>query len=210
MSPALTHLVTQENRRSYRRELREMHVQRKRLFVDQLGWPIEHSGEMEADAFDTDAALYLLHFDGAGRLLASARLLRTDQPHLLDTVFSHLCTDAVPHGEHIWEATRFCPSPEIQDSQSRRVLLGEIIAGILEAGLLFGMSHVTFVASGALKPLALASGWTVTTLGPAQRYQRDRVTACIASVDALGLRRVRERHNLVAPLLRYSPARIAA
>lgn len=207
---ALTHLVTQENRQAYRRELREMHIQRKRLFVDQLGWPIEHSGELEVDEFDTDTALYLLHFDGAGRLLASARLLRTDQPHLLDTTFSHLCSDVVPRGEHIWEATRFCPSPEIQDSQSRRVLLGEIIAGILEAGLLFGMTNVTFVASGALKPLALASGWTVTALGPSQRYQRDRVTACIASVDALGLKRVRDRHNLVAPLLRYSPARIAA
>lgn len=207
---ALTHLVTRDNRQAYRRELREMHAQRKRLFVDQLGWPIASNGELEADAFDTDAALYLLHFDREGALLASARLLRTDQPHLLDTTFSHLCTNNVPRSEHIWEATRFCPSPEIQDSQSRRILLGEIIAGILEAGLLFGMSDVTFVAGGALKPLALTSGWTVTTLGPTQRYLRDRVTACMASIDVPGLRRVRERHNLVAPLLRYSPARIAA
>lgn len=210
MATASTHLVTQENRQSYWRELREMHVQRKRVFVDQLRWPIGHNGELEVDAFDTETALYLLNFDSEGRLLASARLLRTDQPHLLDSVFPHLCTDVVPCGAHIWEATRFCPSPEIHDSQARRDLLGEIIAGILEAGLLFGMTHVTFVASGALKPLALTSGWAASALGPPQRYQRDRVTACIASIDALGLRRVRERHNLVAPLLRYSPARIAA
>jgi acyl-homoserine lactone synthase len=204
------HLVTNENRRNYRGELREMHAHRKQVFVDQLGWPLSCASELEFDDFDTDNALYLLHLGAEGRLRASARLLRTDQPHLLDTAFAHLCEHGVPRGPFIWEATRFCPAPDIQDSHARRALLGEIIAGILEAGLLFGMTEATFVASGALKPLALGSGWTAAALGPAQRYRRDRVTACIASIDAAGLKRVREHYGLSAPLLRYSPARLAA
>lgn len=206
----MMHLVTGENRQTYRRELREMHAHRKQVFVDQLQWPLPCEGELEFDDFDSDAAVYLLHFDAKGRLSASARLLPTDRSHLLDTVFPHLCESAVPRGQFIWEATRFCPSPHIQAPQARRALLGEIIAGILEAGLLFGMTEVTFVAGGALKPLALASGWTARPLGPTQRYLRDRVTACIASIDTLGLKRVRERFGLSAPLLRYSPARRAA
>ncbi|MEQ1708635.1 MAG: acyl-homoserine-lactone synthase [Terricaulis sp.] len=206
----MMHLVTEENRDNYRRELLEMHAHRKRVFIDQLQWPLASEGDREFDEFDADSVVYLLHFGANGMLAASARLLRTDRPHLLDTIFPHLCEGDVPHGEFIWEATRFCPSPHIQEPHARRVLLGEIIAGILEAGLLFGMTDVTFVAGGALKPLALASGWTAKTLGPTQRYRRDRVTACVASIDAMGLRRVRERHNLSAPLLRFSPARQAA
>lgn len=206
----MMHLVTGENRQNYPRELRQMHAHRKQVFVDQLQWPLPCDGALEFDDFDSERAVYLLHVNALGKLSASARLLPTDQPHLLDTVFPHLCEGEIPRGRLIWEATRFCPAPDIQEPTARRALLGEIIAGILEAGLLFGMTEVTFVASGALKPLALASGWSARPLGPSQRYQRDRVTACIAAVDALGLRRVRDHYGLSAPLLRYSPARQAA
>lgn len=206
----MMHLVTNENREAYEPTLREMHAHRKRVFIDAMGWPLPCSGELEFDAFDTDSALYLLHLDHIGRLRASARLLRTDEAHLLGGVFADLCEEGVPSGESIWEATRFCPSPEIVDACERRGLLGEIIAGILEAGLLFGMTDVTFVAGGALKPLALAAGWNARTLGPTHRLHRERVTACIATVDAEGLRRVRARYGLSAPLLRYQPARRAA
>lgn len=203
------HLVTSENQDDYQAELREMHAQRKRVFVDQLGWSLDCQGELEADAFDSPSALYLLHFGRGGDLVASARLLRTDAPHLLDTVFPHLCEGDLPRGATTWEATRFCPAPELAP-EVRRSLLGEIIAGILEAGLLFGMTQVTFVASAALKPLALGAGWSVRPLGPSHRYMRERVSACVASIDAAGLRRVRELYGLTAPLLRFQPARRAA
>lgn len=203
------HLVTVENRESYEPDLRRMHAQRKQVFVDQMGWPLPCDGALEFDGFDTDAALYLLHFACDGRLVASARLLRTDEPHLLDTVFPHLCEEALPRGEGVWEATRFCPAPETGPAE-RRALLGQIIAGILEAGLLYGMTHVTFVAGAALKPLALAAGWNARPLGKSHRYKRERVTACVAAIDAAGLRRVRATYGLTAPLLRYQPARRAA
>lgn len=203
------HLVTTENRDSYETALREMHAQRKQVFVDQMGWPLGCEGELEFDAFDTEAALYLLQFGRDGALMASARLLNTDAPHLLDTVFPHLSDEDLPRGDSIWEATRFCPAPEL-GPEARRALLGEIIAGILEAGLLYGMTQVTFVAGAALKPLALAAGWSARPLGKSHRYKRERVTACVASIDAAGLRRVRANYGLSAPLLRYQPARRAA
>jgi N-acyl-L-homoserine lactone synthetase len=204
------HLVTSENRANYAPELREMHAQRKQIFLDELAWPLVCQGELEFDEFDTDASMYLLHFGAKGELAGSARLLRTDRPHLLDTAFAHLCKEELPRGDTIWEATRFCPSPKLKDRTQRHALLGVIIAGILEAGLLFGTTEVTFVASGALKPLALSAGWNARTLGPSQRYKGDRVTACVAAVDSAGLRQVRARFGLHAPLLRYLPVQKAA
>ncbi|MBL8537307.1 MAG: hypothetical protein JNM59_07865 [Hyphomonadaceae bacterium] len=206
----MLHLVTADNRELYRAELLEMHRQRKAIFVDDLGWPLECDGDVECDAFDTLGALYLLALEEGETLGGSARLLPSTQPHLLGAVFPELCEEGVPIDDTIWEATRFCPAPGIAVPERRRALLGKIIAGILEAGLLFGMTQVTFVASAALKPLALAAGWSVRPLGASRRYGRERISAFVADVDAAGLRRVRERYGLHAPLLRYLPARKAA
>jgi acyl-homoserine lactone synthase len=206
----MMYLVTEENRRNFRRELFDMHRQRKQVFVDQMRWPLPCEEGLEIDEFDTDAAFYLLNFGADGALQASARLLPTDRPHILDTVFPQLCSEGVPRGPNIWEATRFCPAPGVKTPEARHQLLGVVIAGILEAGLLFGMDATTFVAGAAMKPLALDAGWSVKTLGPAQRYRRDRVTACMAALDPDSLRGVRARHQITGPVLRYGSARQAA
>lgn len=205
----MIHLITQENRALYRRDLLEMHRQRKALFVDQMHWPLACEEGLEIDQFDAPDSIYLLHFASSGELLASARLLPTSRPHLLDTVFPQLCAAGVPKGADIWEATRFCPLPTLE-SEARHQLLGVIISGILEAGLIFGMRAVTFVAGAALKPLALQAGWRAEALGPTLRYKRDRVSACIAALDPEGLARVRQRFGLSGPVLRYGPVRQAA
>lgn len=206
----MIHIVTLENRSRFYRELMDMHRQRKEVFVDQMRWPLTCEEGIEIDDFDTDAAIYLLQYDETQRLRVSARMLPTDQPHLLDTVFPHLCEEAVPRGHDIWEATRFCPAPDIETPNEKHALLGSTIAGILEAGLLFGVSAVTFVASGALKPLALAAGWDARALGTSVRHGRERLTACMASITPEGLRAVRTRYQLSGPLIRYAPAREAA
>lgn len=205
----MLHVVTPENRRVYWRELRAMHAQRRRVFVDQLLWPLACEGDLEIDAFDAADPIYLLRLGEGGEVQASVRLLRTDQPHLMSEHFGHLCERAAPAGASIWEVTRFCPSPDLSP-EHRRAIVGEMTAGVLEAGLLFGKTEVTFITGGALKPLALKAGWTVAQLGPTHRYHGDRITACVASIDVAGLQRVRARYGLSAPLLRYAPALLAA
>lgn len=207
----MIHIVTAENRHLYRHALMEMHVQRRRLFVDEMKWALDASTEFEIDAYDAEDAMYLIEAAAPrARVSGSVRLLPTSRPHLMSDVFAHLCPDGVPRSERIWEASRFCPAPETPKGEPRRVLLARIIAGIMETALLFGIEKVSFVASAALAPLAFKAGWRCEPLGPTRRCGRDRVTAFMAHIDADGLRAVRLRSGLGRPVTRFMAADLAA
>lgn len=202
----MLHIVTAENRHLFRDALMEMHLQRKALFIDQLGWDLEASEGLEIDAYDAEDACYLIEAETPrSSVKASARLLRTDRPHLMSEVFPHLCRDAVPRADNIWEASRFCPHPDTPKGPARRALLALMVGGIMETALLFGVDRISFVASAALSPLVRNVGWRASPLGAPARAGRDRVTAMIAEIDALGLRRVRANNRLSAPITRFAP-----
>lgn len=199
----MIHIITQDNRHLFRDLIVEMHRQRKRLFIDNLGWTLDAPDGLEIDAFDASDAVYLaLCARADGALAASVRLLPTTRAHLMSEVFAHLCEEGVPRAERIWEASRFCPAPSTPKGAPRRALLGAMIAGIIETGLIYGIEEVSFVASAALAPLAANAGWTVRALGPTARYGRERVRAMAARLDTEGLWRVRACHALSRPLVR--------
>ena len=75
-----------------------MFADRKRLFVDLLGWDVPSDGEHEIDRFDDAHARYLIAMDGKGEHIGSLRLLPTARPHLLGTLFTALCPLGVPTG----------------------------------------------------------------------------------------------------------------
>ncbi len=199
----MIHIVTQENRRLYHRLLTQMHEQRKIVFIDQMRWALDECAGLEMDEFDRADAIYLIETK-SGRVVQSARLLPSTDPHLLSEVFADLCEGGVPRGASIWEASRFCPAPSVEKGKPRQELLFRMIAAILEAGLLFGIDQVTFVASAALRPLAMNAGWRVAALGPSRRSGRDRLTAFAANVDVAGLRAVRARNAIDTPVTRFA------
>ncbi len=202
----MIHIVTQENRHLFHHALMEMHVQRKAVFIDEMKWSLPAPEGLEIDAFDAEDTTYLI--DAAtprAPVKASVRLLPTDRPHLLSEIFPHLCPNGVPRASNVWEVSRFCPAPDTPKGPPRRALLAVMIGAIMETALLFGVEQVTFVASAALAPLALDVGWRAVALGPTLACGRDAVTAIAASIDAEGLRRVRAKNRLAAPLTRFSP-----
>ena len=159
-------IVNAENRHWFERDLLEMHQQRRRVFVEGLGWPLPLDGAMESDQYDGEDVIYLLVKDDPGaRLRASVRLLRTDRPHPLLDLFQGLCDSGVPQGTDVWEISRFCTNPGLTSRRDRLALLWEIICGSLETALLFDIERLTFVANRALRPLALNCGWEVLPLG---------------------------------------------
>ena len=202
-------VVDQTNRAAYIRLLDEMHRHRKAVFVDRLGWNLPVSGDHEFDAYDGAGALYLLSMDGE-RLLSSARLLPTTEPHLMSEYFPHLCPGGVPRGPSVWEASRFCVDPELGRRTVRRRELGRIIAGILEVGLDAGIAQVSFVASSALLPLALNAGWAARAIGPTLHDGQDAVTAVIADVTAEGFAAVCTRYGLARTVSALAPAEAVA
>ena len=203
-------IVTAENRHLFRHALMEMHRQRKSVFIDDLKWRLAETAGIEIDAYDSPEAVYLIEADHPrAAVTGSARLLATDRPQLLGDIFPHLCAQDPPRGPNIWEATRFCPAPTLPKGAPRRDLLSRMIAAIMEAALLFGIERVTFVAHAGLAPLALKAGWNARALGPTQTSGRDRLTAIVADISAEGLRQVRLRAAIPAPLIRFAAGEAA-
>ena len=61
---SVVHIVTNLNRGRFKRQIDQMHRDRKRLFVDRLKWDVSVTdGEFEIDEFDTDRAIYLIETD---------------------------------------------------------------------------------------------------------------------------------------------------
>ena len=204
-------IVNAENRHCFEQDLLEMHQQRRRVFVEGLGWSLPLSGAMELDQYDGNDVIYLLVKDDPdARLRASVRLLRTDRPHPLLDLFRGLCAAGVPQGPDVWEISRFCTNPAVTSRRDRLALLWEIICASLETALLFDIERLTFVANRALRPLALHCGWEARVLGATQPDRHDEVTAIAADVTRAGLRRVRGRFGVPGPVIRYFPAAVAA
>jgi len=99
-------LVTVDPARSAGDEvMRAMFEARKRVFVDLLGWDLPVLADRyELDQFDDIHARYLILADAGQRHLASARLLPTVRPHILDTLFAELCDEAPPSAPDAWRS----------------------------------------------------------------------------------------------------------
>lgn len=196
------------NRAPFAADIISMHRQRKSVFVDRAGWKVPVVADQEIDRYDLlEQTMYLLAKDEpAGPLLASARLLTTAGPHLMQDLY-RAAHPALPCGPAVWEASRFCTSPGIAARGRRLSLLWEIICGVMETALAHGVDRVIFAANRALLPLALHCGWEAAIVGPTQQDGDDEFTAVAACMTAQGLRNVRERHGVPAPITVEAHAR---
>lgn len=144
--------------------LRAMFAARKRVFVDLLGWNVPVlDGCYEVDQFDDARAEYLIVASG-GRHAASARLLQTTRPHLLDTLFPQLCAGEPPRGAGVREITRFCLDPAV-GALARREARNVLVSGLVEHALASGIDTYTGVAEMAWLQQILAFGWRCRPLG---------------------------------------------
>ena len=149
--------------------LRGMFEARKRVFVDLLKWDVPViDGRYEIDQFDDDQATYLIIAGPAGDHLASARLLRTTRPHLLDTLFPHLCDGASPAGPDIREITRFCLALG-QRGAERLEVRNQLVSALVDHALQAGITTYTGVADISWLQQILAFGWRCRPLGLPRR-----------------------------------------
>ena len=164
--------------------LRNMFEARKRVFVDLLGWDVPVlAGRFELDQFDTPEATYVVVTGPDGRHRASARLLPTLRPHLLDTVFASLCAGAVPRGAAIREISRFCLDRSL-NARDRRTARDELVSALARFGAGSGFSLYTGVAEPGWLEQILAFGWRARRLGPAGAVGGVRLGALAIDIDA--------------------------
>jgi N-acyl-L-homoserine lactone synthetase len=147
--------------------LRSMFADRKRLFVDLFGWDVPVvDGQYEMDQFDNTHTIYLIATDENGGHAASIRLFPTSQPHMLDTLFPHLCPLGVPVGATTWESTRLC-LPQRHGAERRRALRNLLFSAMVDLALDRGIERYTGVIPDTFRKAVLAMGWQAEPLGPA-------------------------------------------
>ncbi|MBO9601851.1 MAG: autoinducer synthase [Novosphingobium sp.] len=179
----MLHVIDHANAPDHRLLLETMFADRKLLFVDLFGWDIPVvDGTYEIDQFDGSHAIYLVVED-QGEHEASLRLLPTDRPHMLDTLFSHLCPFGMPKGRSIWESTRLC-LPQRHGAGRRRELRNILISAMVDVALERGIVSYTGVLPAAFRTEVLSLGWRGEPLGPVVPMQGGAVGAFRVHVDA--------------------------
>ena len=88
--------------------VRRLWQYRHRVFIEQLGWPLDSREGCEHDRFDREDTVYVALEDPRQAILGCARLLPTTRPYLLAEVFPQLLHGAEPpHDPQVWELSRF-------------------------------------------------------------------------------------------------------
>jgi acyl-homoserine lactone synthase len=145
--------------------LRGMFAARKAVFVDLLGWEVPVlDGRYEIDQFDDEYARYLIVTDERQGHLASARLLPTCRPHILDSLFPALCAGPVPRGPGTFEITRFCLDRSLSAAQ-RRDMRNRLVTALVEHALANEIHTYTGVADADWLAQILKFGWAAAPLG---------------------------------------------
>jgi acyl-homoserine lactone synthase len=182
--------VDNNNRAAERIAIRAMFEARKRVFVDLLGWDLPVlAGRYEVDQFDDGHAIYLILCDAERRHLASARLLPTTRPGILNSIYPHLSAVPLPCGADAYEITRFCLSREVR-ALERRQARDQLVTALARFGLDHGIRIYTGVAEVAWLQQILAFGWNCRPLGLPQRVGAHLLGALRIDLDGSTLGRL--------------------
>lgn len=201
-------IIDHQNRASEHRALRSMFEARKRVFIDLLKWDIPAlAGRFELDHFDDVDATYLIVTDADGEHLASARLLLTTRPALLDSLFPELADGPVPQGADILEITRFCLSPGI-GARQRRVARDSLLVGLAEFALANGIRIYTGVAELAWFRQVERFGWDCQPLGPPRLHGGEALVALRIDIDGSTISRLAAA-GIISKAVAVSAARAA-
>lgn len=170
-------IVTAANREQEHVVLRSMFEARKSVFIDLLKWDIPAlAGRYEVDHFDNPHAYYLILADTDGRHRASARLLPTTRPGILDTMFRDLCESAPPSGPNVYEITRFCLSRDMR-APERRLYRNRLVTALAQYALDHDIDTYTAVADMGWTNQIFAFGWDCAPLGLPIQYKCGQLCA---------------------------------
>jgi acyl homoserine lactone synthase len=190
-------LIQGNQRSSYVAEINEMHVLRRLVFAERLGWDVSVQDGWEIDSFDEADPLYLLSIDPKNNLVrGSLRLLPTTGPNMLRDVFSCL----LPEGQTIesatiWESTRFSVHPDYLEERSTNGLnlaTGELLAGIVEVGLLAGLTQVLSVYDARIARILKRAGCPADVIGTPQRIGTVMTYAGLFEISEPALTRIQQ------------------
>lgn len=165
--------------------LESMFEDRKRLFVDLLAWDLTVERERwEIDAFDGEDSVYLIALDQTGDHIGSLRLLPSEQPHILSTLFPELCADGIPAGPDTYEVTRLC-LPVRHGAAERLRIRNALITAMVDHAMNAGITRLTGVVEAGFLAQILGMGWRCAKLGPLRRFSGAALGAFCIEIDGV-------------------------
>ncbi|WP_157217978.1 acyl-homoserine-lactone synthase [Flavisphingomonas formosensis] len=149
--------------------LANMFRERKRVFIDLLGWDIPSlAGTFEVDQFDGVHTTYLVLARHDGAHLGSMRLLPSEQPNVLGSLFPFLCDEEPPADPQIWEISRFCLSRDLR-AHDRRMVRNQLITTAVRFALDNDIAAFFCVADTGWLSQIPFFGWHCELLGNPQQ-----------------------------------------
>lgn len=172
----MLHIMTPSKANLYQNLVKQMYELRAKQFSDRRHWNVEVVDNMEIDQFDRLNPLYIMVSDGKGTLLASLRVLRTTEPHMLSDVFPEVMGDRPPLRDPlIWESSRFCVDTKASkaiDSQGVNLVTKELLWGLFSTARKSGMRNVVSVFDVYVERVLRRAGCIFDRLGPVVEYDR--------------------------------------
>ncbi|MCW2338176.1 acyl-homoserine lactone synthase [Sphingobium sp. B2D3A] len=168
-----------------------MFEDRKRIFVDLLNWDVPVLADRyEVDQFDTTDAIYLVEAED-GEHYGSIRLLPTDVPHILGSLFPYLCDGRVPAGADVLEITRGCLSPRLRAAERLRVR-NRLTTAAVHYALMHEVRAFSCVADSGWLVQILTLGWDCRPLGEPRSIAGVNTGALMIDVRTDTLAKLRE------------------
>jgi acyl-homoserine lactone synthase len=198
----MINLITPPERRHFARAMMEMHHDRKRVFVDALGWQLRAPGSwLEVDEFDSEHAIYLVAIGQTGGHEASVRLLPSSRPHMMSEVFADLCPQGVMRSDRVWEISRLVTSPDLPRGTSVFAVHRRIAMALMEFAVLNDITRYVLVTEARRVPALLSVGWQVDPLSLPVDYHGCEIQALAIHADEQTLIEMRARYGVAAPVL---------
>lgn len=195
-------VVTWETAHLYGESWISHHRLRHRVFVDRQGWTVPTHNGLEYDQFDTPSAVYMLWLDHQGLARGVVRLLPTERPYMIQTLWPELVAEGpLPACPTVWEATRIGVDRDLPPALRDRIV-GELVAGCLEYGLDHGIGrYLCVMPPAAIRATLTRSGCPSRALGAPAHLGDHPVIAAEIPITAEALASVRQRRALTASVL---------
>lgn len=181
-------------------------------YVEGRGWKaLARPDGREFDQFDNPNATYLLWADGTD-VLAGARLIPTDKPHLMSDVFPQIVTlSALPRTPRVWELTRLFSTRRGPSQANRRRVTGDVFSAMFELSLAYKLEAISIVCDTFFVTRFLEMGLEVKPLGLPTPYDEGTCIAVLlpANLSQLRIARGPNRGTVLfdvdAPIIQRRP-----
>ncbi len=160
------YVITAADRQLHASKIDEMHIWRKKVFIDENGWDLPHSNGREYDQYDDEHAIYILEYEANGDLVHSQRMRPTLRGSMLTDIFSSALADGPDSiiDDKTWEMTRGFVTPKYRVA-ARDDIRAAMRLTILQLAQNAGIRRIVNFIDVRLLPYFINSAYRFKPLG---------------------------------------------